>query len=168
MGNLKVIVILCVFMCTLGFQQAVLAMDTPQEVKNIESVKRIMKEGYNKGKTTFLYEIVASNYKMYFNGTAAEKTGPDVLKENIKTNRERFQGFKVTVNDIFAKENKVTLCWTIEFISNVSGKPAKLVGVAVVRFEKGKLVEGWQFFDTWAQNKEFGYTLTPPAQPEKK
>ena len=83
-------------------------------------------------------------------------------------NRERFQGFKVTVDDIFAKGNNVTLRWTIEFISKVSGKPAKIMGVSIGRFDKGKLVEVWHYNDTWAVNKEFGFTLTPPAPPEKK
>lgn len=168
MKSLKFITMLCVLMCMIVFQQAVLAKDTPQEAKNMASLKRIIDEGYNKGNTAVVDEIVASNYKMYFNGAAEEKTGPDVIKENIKMNRERFQGFKVTIDDQFAKENKVTLCWTTEFISKVSGKPAKFMGVYIGRFDKGKLVEGWQTFDTWAINKEFGFTLTPPAQPEKK
>jgi hypothetical protein len=168
MKNLKFITMLCVLICTIGFQQAVPATDTPQEAKNMASSKRIIEEGYNKGNTAVADEIVASNYKVFYNGVVDEKTGPDAIKDNIKMNRERFQGFKVIIDDIFAKGNKVTLCWTIEFISKVSGKPAKSIGVYIGKFDKGKLVEGWQTFDTWAINKEFGFTLTPPAPPGKK
>lgn len=168
MKNLKFIVILCIFMVTLGVQQVLMAVNTPQEAKHMAKLKRIIDEGYNKGKTAFVDEIVAQNYLAYFNGANDDVTGPDSIKENIKMNRERFQGFKVIIDDIFAKENKVTLCWTTEFMSPVSGKPAKFMGVYIGRFDKGKLVEGRQIYDTWTLNKEFGYTLTPPAAPDKK
>ncbi|NIM15483.1 MAG: hypothetical protein GTO45_26190 [Candidatus Aminicenantes bacterium] len=158
-----IILFVFVFVFTIGYQGTVLAKNTAEEEKNLTFVKRFVNEGYNNGNTNVVDEFTASNYKSHWNGVLNDKVGPDVLKENIISNRESYD-FKVKILDSLAKEDKVVIRWSYKGKHKKSGKEVSFTGVFIARFEKGKMVEGWQTFDSWTVSKQLGYTLTPPPE----
>jgi hypothetical protein len=162
-----IILFVCVFVFTIGYQGPVLAKNTAEEEKNLTNAKRIITEGYNKGNPNVVDEFTASNYKSYWNGVLNEKVGPEVIKENITYNRESYD-FKVKILDSLAKEDKVVIRWGYKGKHKKSGKEVSFTGVFIARFEKGNMVEGWQTYDSWTISKQLGYTLTPPDWAEKK
>ena len=162
-----IFLVVFVFVFTIGYQGPVLAKNTAEEEKNLTNAKRIIKEGYNNGNTNVLDEFTASDYKSYWNGVLNEKVGPEVIKENIISNRESYD-FKVKILDSLAKEDKVVIRWGYKGKHKKSGKEVSFTGVFIARFEKGKMVEGWQTYDTGIVSKQLGYTLTPPAWAEEK
>ncbi len=162
-----IILFVFVFVFTIGYQGPVLAKNTPQEEKNLKIVKRLVNEGYNKGNTNVVDEFAAANYKLYWNGVLNEKVGPEVLKENIKFNRDS-NDFKVKIVDSLAKADKVVIRWIYKGKHKKSGNQISFTGIFIARFEKGKMIEGWQSYDTWTLNKQLGFTLTPPAWAEEK
>jgi hypothetical protein len=165
----KSIIILFVFtfVFTIAHQGTVLAKNTAEEEKNLTIAKRIVNEGYNNGNTNVVDEFAASDYKSYWNGVLDEKVGPEVLKENINYNRGSYD-FNAEILDSFAKEDKVVVCWNYKGKHKKSGKQVSFTGVFIARFEKGKMVEGWQIYDSGILSKQLGYTLTPPAWAEEK
>ena len=165
----KSIIILFVFLFvfTIGYQAPVLAKNTAEEENNLTIAKRLVNEGYNNGNTNVVDEFTAPNYKNYWNGILNEKVGPEVIKENINFNRESYD-FKVEIVDSFAKEDKVVLRWDYKGKHKKSGKQVSFPGVFIARFEKGKMVEGWQIYDSGTLIKQLGYTITPPDWAEEK
>lgn len=162
------VICLCVFL--LGGPGLVIAGDTAQEKKNMECVKRLIHEGYNKGEKGVVDEFVASGFKSYWNDEAEEKTGPAVIKENIDMNRGRFDNFKILIDDILAKGDKVVMRWTFKGKHKISGSQVNFKGVFIGTFSGGKLVEGRQVYDRSAQLRQLGYSLVPPdwaKQPKK-
>jgi hypothetical protein len=133
----------------------------------LTNAKRIINEGYNNGNTNVVDEFTASDYKSYWNGVLIEKVGPEVIKENITYNRESYD-LKIEILDSFAREDKVVIRWGYKGKHKKSGKEVSFTGVFIARFEKGKMVEGWQIYDTWTVSKQLGYTITPPDWAEEK
>lgn len=163
----KLISILVVFVLSFGLQNFLPAKDTPQERKNIKTAKLLVYEGYNKGNMKVVDKIVAPNYKQHWNGVTHEKVGPDIVKENININREMYD-LEITLTDIFSKENWVASHWNFKGKHKESGKPISITGMFIIRFEKGKMAEGWIISNALALYKQIGYTLVPPAWAKEK
>jgi len=153
------VITLCVFLlCGPGF---VNAGDTHQEKKNLECVKRIIEEGYNKGETGVIDQCVAPDYMAYWNSEADKKTGPEAVKENIAYNQGNFE-FQIVIDDILAKGDNVVMCWTYKGKHKISGNQMNFQGVFIGKFSGGKLVEGRQVYDKLSQVRQLGYTMVPP------
>lgn len=158
----KSIIIFFVCVLLLGLQNFLAAKSTPVEEENMKLLKYLVNEGYNKGNLDVVDKIVAPNYKQHLNGIVSEKMGPELVKENINFNRQSYD-FTLTFPEVFAKENKAVLFWSYKGKHKKSGKQVSFSGVFIGRFEAGKMVEGWQVYDTAAVLQQIGYTLTPPA-----
>lgn len=165
----KSIIILFVFafVFAIGYQGTVLAKNTAEEEKNLTIAERLVNEGYNNGNTNVVDEFTGSDFKSYWNGVLEEKVGPEVIKENITYNRESYD-LKIEILDSFAKEDKVAIRWGYKGKHKKSGNEVSFTGVFIARFEKGKLVEGWQIYDRATLRKQLGFTVTPPAETKEK
>ena len=128
----------------------------------------IFNEGYNKYNTNVADKICAPNFKHYWNGVPAEKVGPDAVKDSFKSNHEAYDDYKFKIVDMFAKEDKLTVHWAFKGKHKLSGQQVSFSGASILRFEKGKVVEGWTMYDFLGLYKQLGYTITPPAWAQKK
>jgi steroid delta-isomerase-like uncharacterized protein len=82
-----------------------------------------------------------------------------------------FPNLHVTIEDCFAESDKVALRSTFDgthkgvFLGiQPTGRSVKWSGIAIFRFEKGKLVERWNTSDTLSIYKQLGYKLDPPRR----
>lgn len=165
-----IILFVFVFIFTFGYQEPVLAINTPQEEKNLNIVKRFFNEVLKTGNTNLVDEFAASNVKLYGNGVLIEKVGPDVFKERINYLWESYD-LKAKLSEILdsiAQEDKVVIRYIFKGKHKKSGNQVSSTGVQIYRIEKGKIVEFREIYDVLTVYKQLGYTLTPPAWAKEK
>lgn len=133
--------------------------------QNIEIAKQII-EAYNSQDVSKIDDLVAENYAHHWNTQEKRKTGPEVIKEDIKWQWQFASDVKFTIEDIVANENNVTLRFIYEGAFESLGKKASAPGIILARFESGKLIESWIVFDRESLLVGLGYSITPPTVPE--
>lgn len=155
---------------TLGFQSFSLAEADTEEEKNLALLKRLFDEAWNKQKTEVADEIISSHCLFYSSGVQMDEVGPGFLKQAIDRNVKDFPGFKITIEDIFAKDDKVVVRYIFQGTYKKLNKPVILHAVYIAQLSEGKMVKSWVYDNQWAVFKQLGFTLQPPSfqQEEKK
>lgn len=148
------------------FQVSLAAQNTPQEEKHIKILKLLVLEGYNKGDLAVVDKFVAAGFVSVVNGVTEEKKGPDTIKENITFNRESYD-LNISILSAFCKGNQGALHWKYEGKHKQSGKKVSFTGVFLGDFKDGKLVKGYQHYDSQGLILQLGYTITPPDWAKK-
>lgn len=168
MKQRKIFVFLSVLILFLGFQQLLVAENTPEEAKNIKVLTQIVKQAYGQGNFDGLDKFYTSTCKQSLNGVLGEGVGAEAAINSIKATLDQYPNLKIKIDNIFAKDNMVTMLWTVEGKHNELGKDVKVSGVYVGRYVDGKLAEGWQTYDILTIYQQLGYKITPPEPPKKK
>ena len=130
---------------------------TPLTAANVDMTNRLVEEVWNKGNLSVIDEIFPSNMV----------TGQ---KQGITSWREAFPDFQLTIDEISAGDNKVTVEWTFagthqgEFMGvAATGKKATNTGIAVMTFAGGKIVKMSVAFDSLNLWRQLG--VDPPQPP---
>jgi predicted ester cyclase len=147
----------------LGFQSFSLANAGTEEEKNLALVKRLFDEGWNKQKTGVADEIISSHCLFYSSGIQMDKVGPEFLKMAIAQNVKDFPGFRITIEDIFAKDDKVVVRYIFQGTFKKWNKPVILHSVYIAQLSGGKMVKSWVYDNQWQIFKQLGFTLQPPS-----
>ncbi|MCP5105101.1 MAG: ester cyclase [bacterium] len=167
-----IFIIVFILVFTLGFQSFSLA--DSQEEKNSALIKRFITDGWNQGKLEMCDEVIAPHCLFYGNGEKMEKTGPAMMRMAISRNMQDFPGFSITIEDLFAKDDKVVLRYVFQGTHKKVNKPVILYTALIGQFASGKVVKLWLYDDRWSALKQLGFTLQPPsagkqgAKPEEK
>lgn len=148
---------------SLGFQSFSLAKAETEEEKNLALVKRLFDEGWNEQKTEVADEIISSHCLFYSSGVQMDDVGPEFLKKAIAQNVKDFPGFRITIEDIFAKGDKVVVRYIFQGTYKKWKKPVILHAIYVAQLSGGKMVKSWVYDNQWAVFKQLGFTLQPPS-----
>ena len=125
-------------------------------VNNVAMTNRFIEEAWNKGDLSLLDELCDPNIVME-------------QKQGVTSWRVAFPHLQMTVDEISAGNNKVTVEWTItgthqgEFMGVATGKKVKYSGIGVATFAGGKLSEtsvASDFLNLWRQ-----LGVDPPQPP---
>ena len=95
-----------------------------------------------------------------------DEVGPEFLKKAIAQNVKDFPGFRITVEDIFAKDDKVVVRYIFQGTFEKLNKPVILHAAYIAQFSGGKMVKAWVYNNQWQIFKQLGFTLQPPS-PQK-
>ena len=135
----------------LHFQYAHLIAD------NVAMTNRLIEEAWNKGDLSVIDELC----------------DPDMVteqKQGVTSWRTAFPDFKLTIDEISAGDNKVTVEWTFagthqgEFMGvAATGKKATNTGIAVMTFAGGKVSKTSVAFDSLNLWRQLG--VDPPQPP---
>ena len=130
---------------------------TPLTAANVDMTNRLIKEAWNKGDLSVLDELC----------------DPDMVteqKQGITSWRAAFPDFQLTIDEISAGNNKVTVEWTFagthqgEFMGvAATGKKATNTGIAVMTFAGGKISKTSVAFDSLNLWRQLG--VDPPQPP---
>ena len=130
--------------------------------ENIAASRRLIEEAFNRGSVEVIDEICADNFVDH----DALMGDQDVAaaKQTIAGYREAFPDIHITIDDIFAVDDKVVYRWTGEgtFENEMMGleptheKGDPVRGVTIDRFEGDKVAESWTHFDTLTLMRNVG------------
>jgi steroid delta-isomerase-like uncharacterized protein len=126
---------------------------------------RVVEQGWNKGETAFLSEVVAPNY--VYRMTNQEFKGPEGLAQAIKMFRTAMPDLRLTINSIVAEGDTLACRYTLtgtltgDFMGlPPTGKSMTLPGAGFMRYENGKEVEAETFADMLSMFQQLG--VKPP------
>ncbi|MDQ1351222.1 MAG: hypothetical protein QG657_1524 [Acidobacteriota bacterium] len=149
---------------TLPFQSYLYAPDEGQEEKNAALFKYLMDEGWNKGKPELADEVVSPHCLFYINGVETKQLGPEMIRQAITQNMKDYPGFHISIEDLFAKNDKVVMRYIFQGTFQKLAKPVILHAVIIAQFSEGKIVKAWTYDNQWDVFKQLGFKLAQPAQ----
>ena len=130
--------------------------------ENIATARRLIEEGFNQGNLDVIDEVSADNFVDHDQLMGDQDR--EAAKQSIAGYREAFPDIHITIEDIFAADDKVVYRWTGEGTfenemmglepTHESGDPVK--GITIDRFEGGKVVESWTRWDTLTFMRDIG------------
>ncbi len=133
-------------------------------------VRRWFKEVWNEGREDTIDELFAAHGVGYGLGdTDVALRGPAEFKPFVRNLRGALPDMRITIDDMLAEGDKVTVRITIEGTHKggslgfaPSGRRVRIAGLVIVRIANGQLVEGWNSWDQLGLLRQIGAL---PAQP---
>jgi steroid delta-isomerase-like uncharacterized protein len=127
-------------------------------------VRRWFEEVWNQGREETIDELFAVNGIGYGLGdTEAAVHGPAEFKPFVGNLRGALPDIHMTIEDILAEGDKVTVRITVEGTHKggqlgaaPSGRRVKIAGVVIIRIANGKIVEGWNSWDQLGLLRQIG------------
>lgn len=139
---------------------------TAEETTNIDLTRQFIEKAINNGDTAFAREHTDPAFVEH-NLVPGQKPGFDGFLEWLAMNRVAFPDFKITINDIFAKGDRVVMLSTMTGTNSgpMMGQPAtnksmKVDGVDIIRIKNGKMTDHWGQIDAMKMMTDLG--MMPP------
>jgi predicted ester cyclase len=117
--------------------------------------RRVLEEMFNKGNLDVADELLAPNYVDHDPAMPEDIHGPEGFKQYVSGYRSAFSDLHLKFEDQIAEGDKVVTRWTGTGthdgeLSGIAptGNRVTLPGMEIVRISGGKLVEGWEGYDT--------------------
>lgn len=125
---------------------------TEQELKNIESIRKILMQGFQQGDTTVIDEVVHDDYiDHYVTPEINNKAGFKEIVKMVNGAFSQFDELNLKPEVIFAKSDFVAMMDTGGGKKN--GKEYRHVDIHIFRFENGLLREHWNSFNLPVQRE---------------
>jgi predicted ester cyclase len=132
--------------------------------ENKAASRRIMEEGFGKGHTAVVDEVVASSWANHFAGNPPGLSeGAAGLKQLMALYKAAFPDLVVKVDAQVAEGDTVVTRWTATGTNTgnmgpmpATGKKAVVTGINIDRYAGGKVVEGWGAFDQFGMMVQLG------------
>ena len=132
--------------------------------QNLEVLRRVIDEGFNRGNYDALDPLFAPDYREHQFGM---KTTLEGFKKDIQFLRTAFPDLHLTIEDSVAVGDKVWIrisaCGTNlgPLMGPPTGKPMTITVMDVCRFEHGQIVDHWGVPDRFAQLAQLGLLPRP-------
>ena len=131
-----------------------------------EVIRIWVEEAINKGNLSVLDELAHPNY--VYRSPDEELHGSQAIKDFLTAFRAAFPDLKVRIDDLVTTDNKAVDCFTLtgthqgDFMGiAATGKPVKVNGIVISRFEEGKVIEEWELLDQLAMFQQLGIVSLP-------
>ena len=141
--------------------------------ENMKALSNRALEIWSEGNYALLDELYSPDIIRHEVNINEDLVGPKEYKDNVILVRTAYPDFNVTTDELFAKDDRVVLRWTVTGTNTgpigdqlATGKRVHFSGVNINRFIDGKIVEEWVYFNMSAELTQLGYKITPPL-PEK-
>lgn len=134
-----------------------MANDCVRRESNLAVVRRLLEEGFGQGLVHRLPNQVAAEYVGHL--AIGDHYGPEGVRIDIDGYRALLADLSVTVSDLFSCGDRVVRRFTFRGTARelppgdtIDGAPVVLHGIAIDRFEGGRLVESWVQMDCFPQD----------------
>ena len=131
-----------------------------------EVIRTWVEEAINNGNLSVLDELAHPDY--VYRSPDEELHGPQAIKALIAAFRAAFPDLKVHIDDLVIADDKAVDCYTLtgthqgDFMGiAATGKPVKVNGIVISRFEEGKVIEEWELLDQLAMFQQLGIVSLP-------
>ena len=138
-----------------------------KEMTNIKIAYLEIEKLWNEGDLSVADQVYAPGMVLHFRGKSYP-FGPEEAKKTVSAWRTAFPDSKFKIEDILSEGNKVAVRY--KFTGTHQGKfwgippTAKTISVTqinIVRFENGKMAEGWEDYDEAGMKAQLGMVLVP-------
>ena len=128
-------------------------------------MQRWFDEVWNQGNDKAIDELLADDAVIHglVDATGAPVQGPEEFRNFHRQFRGAFPDIKVNVDDIFSEGDKVVARCSVRGKHTgdhlgfaATNAPIEFGGIAIARFENGKIAEAWNHFDFLEMNKQLG------------
>lgn len=137
---------------------------------SIEENKAIFRhwfeETWNKGNLEVADELTAPDFVLHAAGPMAP--GLEGFKQTVTQWLTGFPGGRMTIDDLFAEDDRVIARWTASGTHNgelfgisPTGKKVSWMGITIYRLAGGKIAEAWGEVDTLGMMQQLGVIPTP-------
>ena len=131
--------------------------------ENKALARRVIEEMFNNGNLDVADELIAQDYVDHDPAMPEDVHGPEGFKEYVSAYRSAFPDLHIQIEDQIAEGNKVATRWTgtgthegeLAGIAR-TGNRVTLPGMEIVRIYEGKLVEGWEGYDSMTMMRQLG------------
>ena len=131
--------------------------------ENKALARRVLEEMFNKGNMDVADELLATDYVDHDPAMPEDIHGPEGFKQYVSGYRSAFSDLHLEIEDQIAEGDKVVTRWTGTGthdgeLSGIppTGKRVTLPGMEIVRISGGKLVEGWEGYDSMNLMRQLG------------
>lgn len=121
--------------------------------KNIELVKQLFEQVWNKGNLSLVDEYLAADFVDY-NQPPGSPDGREGYKAGVNMIRTAFPDFQFSLDQVLAEKDHVAICLTGRgthkgtFIGiSPTGKQVSLESMTFVHFQNGKIIKRWGISD---------------------
>jgi steroid delta-isomerase-like uncharacterized protein len=135
--------------------------------ENKAIVRHYLDEVWNKGNVSIIDEVMAPTYARYMNASGAY-LDRERQKQRISGMRQAFSELALTLEDITAEGDKVTIRVTLQgtHTGNFMGVPATgkqvaIEAIDILRLVDSKVVEHWGVMDTFGLMQQLGVVPAP-------
>jgi predicted ester cyclase len=137
--------------------------------ENKALVRRLLEEGFSKGNTDVVDEVLDPNFVCYDpNSEAGEVRGAQTIKAEIEWFRNALPDLTYTVEDQITEGDKVATRYKVsgthqgEFFGvPPTGERVQMTGIMIDCFEGGKMVEEWPEYDLLGVMRQLGAVPAP-------
>lgn len=127
-------------------------------------------EVWNRGDTNAVPRLLAADAMLYnLDQEGNDYRGPDQFLEFFERYRGAFPDLEIIVEDVIQAGDALAARWSVKGTHRgahlgfgPTGAPVRLGGMTFCKVRNGKIVEGWNLFDSASMMKQLGFTLTPP------
>jgi steroid delta-isomerase-like uncharacterized protein len=137
-----------------------------QENKDI--IRRGFEEIFNQGKLDAVSEFFTPDFVSHDPALPEDLHGPEEFKQFAAMYRNAFPDLHITIEDQFAKEDKVVTRFTSrgthqgEFEGiTATGQRIAVEGISIDRMVDGKSAEAWTIVDTMGMMQQLGVIPSP-------
>jgi steroid delta-isomerase-like uncharacterized protein len=136
--------------------------------ENKALVRRWFEQVWNKGRVETIDELLADRSVVH--GLGEDMHGPAAFKAFHAAYRDAFPDLVIKIEHMIADDEVVALRWSAAATHSggglgfaATGKRAQFTGMAFVRVEGGRFVEGWNSFDQLGLLQQLGVVTLPAA-----
>ena len=136
-------------------------------------IHRLYEECLNQNRLDLLGELVSAN--VVGHGPTGEQVGLAAFQQSTQRSQNLFPDRHFTIDDVISSGDKVAARWTMTATNTVplgeippTGKRVTQHGIAIYRFEDGKIAETWLQLDLLGVLRQVGVQipgLPAPAAP---
>ena len=131
--------------------------------ENKALARRVIEEMFNKGNLDVADELIAPDYVDHDPAMPEDVRGPEGFKEYVSAYRSAFSDLHVEIEEQLAEGDLVATRWTGTGTHDgelagipPTGNRVTLPGMEIVRISGGKLVEGWEGYDSMTMMRQLG------------
>ena len=129
-------------------------------------VRRWFEEVWNKGRASAIDEMLAANSLVH--GLGPHPQGPAEFKKFHEAYRNAFPDVTIQIQAMVAEGDVVATRWSGKATHRgdglgfpATGRTVQFGGMAFIRIEGGKFVEGWNVFDQLGMLQQLGVVNLP-------
>ena len=131
--------------------------------ENKALARSVLEEMFNKGNLDVADELLAPDYVNHDAAMPEDIHGPEGFKQYVGAYRSAFSDLHLEIEEQIAEGDLVATRWTGTGTHDgelagipPTGKRVTLPGMEIVRISGGKLVEGWEGYDSMNLMRQLG------------